>query len=581
MNCRRTIIIAWGICLVALSGAAQVPALLNYQGRLAVNGADYTGAGQFKFALVSNNGGVVLWQNAPDSNGDGQPDTPVNLSVNGGLFSVYLGDTSLPGMGALPIWVFTNAAVNLRIWANDGTHGMQRLAPDQPLGAAGYAMMAANVPDAAITPAKLAPGTTTAVTATLTAQIALLITQLQTLSIQINTVSNQYGSTLAAGLTMASPDPQDAVLSAQGFKSFASLAAPGWMTSSAEGTPAPRSDQAGLWTGQELMIWGGALAQGGEAISGGRYRPDLDLWQPISTVNVPPARKQHTAVWSGQEMLVWGGFGGGAYLNTGGRYNPVSQLWAGINPTNAPVGRVGHVAVWTGSRLMVWGGRNSNGLLGDGSLYDPLTDQWSPLNLANAPAVRSSATGVWIGNGVIIWGGVNELGSLNSGALLSVAGNGLPTSWRALSATKSPSSRIGHVAVWTGRKLLVWGGKAGGQWLGDGAAYDPVIDAWSAITAVNAPAARSGHGAVWTGQEMLIFGGETLSGTTADGAAYDPATDKWRPLSSAGGPQPRSGATLAWSGSELVVFAGIANGQPLAALQRLNPQPNWYLYRKP
>jgi N-acetylneuraminic acid mutarotase len=129
--------------------------------------------------------------------------------------------------------------------------------------------------------------------------------------------------------------------------------------------------------------------------------------------------------------------------------------------------------------------------------------------------------------------------------------------------------------------MLVWGGKVGGQIIGNGAAYDPVADTWTTISAVNAPTARSGHGVVWTGQEMLIFGGETSLGSTSDGAAYDPATDKWRPLSNVGAPLARSGATTVWSGSELLVFAGLDNGQPLASLQRLNPQPNWYLYRKP
>jgi hypothetical protein len=37
--------------------AAQVPQLINYQGRVAVNGTNFDGTGQFKFALVD--GGTV------------------------------------------------------------------------------------------------------------------------------------------------------------------------------------------------------------------------------------------------------------------------------------------------------------------------------------------------------------------------------------------------------------------------------------------------------------------------------------------------------------------------------------------
>src|SRR5258708_14442776 len=41
--------------LLALAGAAtaQVPSVISYQGRLLVGGRDFSGTGQFKFALVS------------------------------------------------------------------------------------------------------------------------------------------------------------------------------------------------------------------------------------------------------------------------------------------------------------------------------------------------------------------------------------------------------------------------------------------------------------------------------------------------------------------------------------------------
>ena len=44
-----------GCWLIAQSVSADVPHLLNYQGRVAVSGTNFDGTGQFKFALV--NGG--------------------------------------------------------------------------------------------------------------------------------------------------------------------------------------------------------------------------------------------------------------------------------------------------------------------------------------------------------------------------------------------------------------------------------------------------------------------------------------------------------------------------------------------
>ncbi|MDP9186205.1 MAG: hypothetical protein M3O72_02460, partial [Verrucomicrobiota bacterium] len=48
-----------------------------------------------------------------------------------------------------------------------------------------------------------------------------------------------------------------------------------------------------------------------------------DTWTPTFS-GVPDARYLHTAVWTGTEMIVWGGYGSG-YLNTGGRYNPTTD----------------------------------------------------------------------------------------------------------------------------------------------------------------------------------------------------------------------------------------------------------------
>jgi len=69
----------------------------------------------------------------------------------------------------------------------------------------------------------------------------------------------------------------------------------------------------------------------------------------------PFARDFHTAVWTGSEMIVWGGLGNGAVLNTGGRYNPSTDSWTATGITNAPGARAVATAVWTGSQMIVSG----------------------------------------------------------------------------------------------------------------------------------------------------------------------------------------------------------------------------------
>lgn len=155
------------IVLVALfvgSAGAAVPSLLNHQGRMAVNGVNFEGSGQFKFALVNADGSTTYWSNDGTSTAGSQPSSAVALSVTKGLYAVLLGDTTLTNMTALPAAVFDQADVRLRVWFSDGTLGFQQIMPDQRLVASPYALNAARsdtattVPDGSITNAKLADG---------------------------------------------------------------------------------------------------------------------------------------------------------------------------------------------------------------------------------------------------------------------------------------------------------------------------------------------------------------------------------------------------------------------------------------
>ena len=91
--------------------------------------------------------------------------------------------------------------------------------------------------------------------------------------------------------------------------------------------------------------------------------------------NVPSSRIYDTAVWTGSEMMVWGGFDNDFLtLNSGARYNLGTDTWTAITTTNAPDARASHTAVWTGTVMIVWGGFSDViGDLNTGGRYDPGT----------------------------------------------------------------------------------------------------------------------------------------------------------------------------------------------------------------
>ena len=171
----RSHVMLVALLMLVVCGAmaqAQVPPLLNYQGRVALNGTNFNGTGQFKFALGNTNLSVIYWHNSTSwDSPDWEPVTAVSLTVTRGLFSVLLGDTNLSNMAALSPTVFTNSQVWLRTWFDDGVSGAQRLMPDQRIVSAGYAMQAESVSlgaittdmldDDAVTGAKIADATIT------------------------------------------------------------------------------------------------------------------------------------------------------------------------------------------------------------------------------------------------------------------------------------------------------------------------------------------------------------------------------------------------------------------------------------
>jgi len=131
-----------------------------------------------------------------------------------------------------------------------------------------------------------------------------------------------------------------------------------------------------------------------------------DTWTVTS--GPPDARASHTSVWTGSEMIVWGGAGFGTYFSTGAKYDPSTDTWTATSTTNAPTARAYHTSVWTGSEMIVWGGYSSNGTshyFSTGRRYNPATDSWTATSITSVPAARELHTAVWTGSEMIVWGG--------------------------------------------------------------------------------------------------------------------------------------------------------------------------------
>jgi N-acetylneuraminic acid mutarotase len=321
--------------------------------------------------------------------------------------------------------------------------------------------------------------------------------------------------------------------------------------------PSGRQFHTAVWTGSEMIVWGG-LGLDDYLSDGGRYDPATDSWMPFYSESAPNGRQNHTAVWTGTEMIIWGGNAGeGGILSSGGRYSPATDSWTPVTTESAPSGREYHTAVWTGNEMIVWGGDDGESDLDTGGLYDPVGDSWTPVTTENAPIGRAYHTAVWDDKDgeMIVWGGSYHFGLVNDGGRYSPATD----SWMSIMIDdKTPTGRHSHTAVWTGHMMIVWGGYDG-SYLNDGGKYDPAGDSWKPVTTKFAPSGRENHTAVWALGMMIIWGGTDGDLYYRDGGVYEPSGDYWVGTALHGAPRGRENHTAVWTGQEMIVWGGDVN----------------------
>ncbi len=129
--------------ILGLSSLWAVPPVLNYAGQVSVNGQAFNGEGLLKFALVNPDGNVTHWSHDGTSVDGSEPSGQVSVQVRGGLYSILLGNTSIPGMDAMNPSLFQQISdLHLRVWFSDGVNGFERISPDRPFASVPYAMSA-------------------------------------------------------------------------------------------------------------------------------------------------------------------------------------------------------------------------------------------------------------------------------------------------------------------------------------------------------------------------------------------------------------------------------------------------------
>jgi N-acetylneuraminic acid mutarotase len=342
----------------------------------------------------------------------------------------------------------------------------------------------------------------------------------------------------------------------------------------------PRDTPAAAWTGRELLVWGGSSGPRGATLraDGAAYDPARRAWRPLAAAPLA-ARTQHSGVWTGRELLVWGGYDHLArndlhVAGTGAAYDPAHDRWRRLPP--APLAaRAGQAAVWTGREMLLVGGYpavRTDQVRGytDGAAYDPAHDRWR--RIAPSPPLAGSLVAqhvVWAGDRLLVWSDWERV--RRQGNQIETTSGGDAWSydpeadrWATLPRTAGQPALGGAALVWTEQEVLSIGGRPYGgpaPLQGPGGRYAPTGNRWRGMATGPLDTAALPT-ALWTGSALLVWNGNSeLSGPggrgyrPGDGAAWDASRDRWVRLP----PSPWGGLAnnaAVWTGRAALFWGG-------------------------
>ena len=319
----------------------------------------------------------------------------------------------------------------------------------------------------------------------------------------------------------------------------------------------PRNQAAVVWTGRQLVVWGGVSIRPSFRAydDGAAYDPATRRWTPLP--RAPEAqwleRDQGLAVWTGREVLVWGGITfpdpvgqpNVGWPARGVAYDPERRAWRRLAPAPAEFKHFHLWSVWTGRELLA-GSVEEAGEAGGvaAAAYDPAADRWRTLppspGLTGGGRRLEARTAMWAGSRLLVWNylratprarndetGASDRPDTRPAGIDLWAYDPAGRRWSVLPA---PPDAVGEVSAnagmtWTGREVVIVGAReesvAGRRRLVTRAGrYDPDRAAWALLDPPPRPRAAGlgWAGAVgWTGAALVEPGN----------AAYDPAADRW------------------------------------------------------
>jgi N-acetylneuraminic acid mutarotase len=235
-------------------------------------------------------------------------------------------------------------------------------------------------------------------------------------------------------------------------------------------------------------------------------------------------------------------------------------------------------------KLFIFGGADLNdNALGDGAIYDPATNTWKLISIdANAPSPRRFASAVWTGSRILVFGGraqTMSAGFTNGAVYDPNADRWTPMSSGITGRVLSATTVSGSVAAFCG------GNGAYNTPIGGGERYDIATNMWQSIS--GGPGALQEPAVAVSEQAIHLFGGKSGDTKTNGSWTYTVGSNQWTPWGMSTAPTARWGALATWDDVNFFAWGGrnetaalndgkaAKNGTWTPMLQTGAPSPRW------
>jgi hypothetical protein len=376
---------------------------------------------------------------------------------------------------------------------------------------------------------------------------------------------------LTSSLAPTTPSPEIAGLWADLGRGLTELPPP----------PVARRFAVNVWTGRALIVWGGNEGSGDPPHADDGYAFDVETRRWSSLAPSPlQGRSWSAGVWTGEEVVIWGGATGSdpttRPFGDGAAYDPASGSWRRITP--APVAANSPLfSVWTGRELVVWGSYRTDGS-GTGAAYDPVTDTWR--TVPDPPILLNDGTATWTGTEMVVVGAQLQSGNHSpTETAIGAAYDPMADTWRSLPA--APLSPQSNGVAWNGTEVI------GVDYDRASAVYSPITDQWSPFGRLPSDSCEGGLTDIvsvgnivvtdlcgslmtrapgddrWQVAEQLFPYGDIVAAGGVALLLYDPGTGR-RAMAAFRPAEPAAGASLENAEQVATAFAALRSGYPFS-----------------